>query len=153
MREHSILHLSTPLAQRPYVEPIVPQEFGLMDVKCSKCSAFHWIDERLKSSPASHSLFSHCCHHGKVCLDRLPDPPQVLKTFLTRLDANHHSFCEHICQYNSMLAFASFTAKTKTEFVNMNSGGGGPWVLKSGYMIYHSAGALIPTATDNPRYA
>ena len=35
----------------------------------------------------------------------------------------------------------------------MNSGGGGPWVLKSGYTIYHSAGTLISTATDNQWYA
>lgn len=35
----------------------------------------------------------------------------------------------------------------------MNKGSRGPWVWKSGYTIYHRAGALFPDAENDPKYA
>ncbi|KAI0262639.1 hypothetical protein BGY98DRAFT_1049578, partial [Russula aff. rugulosa BPL654] len=54
-----------------------------MDVKCVHCGALHWLEEHLKDSSASSSHFSRCCHHGKVSLDPLPQPPQRLQDLFT----------------------------------------------------------------------
>jgi hypothetical protein len=49
-RENVLLHTTTitlPFARRSYVEPIEPLFFGPMNVKCTHCAGFHWLDERL----------------------------------------------------------------------------------------------------------
>ena len=58
-------------------------------------------------------------------------------------------FRENICQYNCALAFTSFTANE----LDINSGGGGPWVWKTGYTIYHRAGSLFPNLPRPPIYS
>jgi hypothetical protein len=74
-------------------------------------------------------------------------------------DDNAKHFRDRIRQYNSALAFTSFTAKEKTDNVsgepiqNVNADGGGPWVWKSGYTIYHRVGTLFPDTANNPCYA
>jgi hypothetical protein len=62
-------------------------------------------------------------------------------------DAKH--FHNAIRQYNSALAFTSFTAKE----TNDNSLNHRPWVWKSGYTIYHRVGSLIPNAVCDAKYA
>jgi hypothetical protein len=40
--------------------------------------------ERVAGSATFPTLiFSHCCHHGKVALDPLPDPPLPIQSLLT----------------------------------------------------------------------
>jgi hypothetical protein len=63
-----------------------------------------------------------------------------------RLDAKH--FRNTIRQYNSILAFTSFTAKE----TNDNSLNCGPWVWKSGYTIYHHIGSLISNTIHDAKY-
>jgi hypothetical protein len=138
-----------PVARRPYVEPLNAVSFGGMNVTCDVCGALHWLDECIKASSKTSPRFSRCCHHGKVRLDPLPDPPGELQELFTAKSKEAKEFRENIRQYNSALAFTSFTAKEKHD----NSGGGAPWVWKSGYTIYHRAGALFPHAdADNPKY-
>jgi len=36
---------------------------------------------------------------------------------------------------------------------NGNSAGGGPWLWKTGYTIYHRARALLPNMQEDPKYA
>jgi hypothetical protein len=120
-----------------------------MIAKCTHCAAFHWLDERLKRSAKSSPMFSLCCHNGKVSLERLPDPPEELYKLFTEDSTQAKEFRESIRQYNCALAFTSFGAKEQ----DVNSGGGGPWVWKTGYTIYHRAGALIPAADRPPTYA
>jgi hypothetical protein len=67
-----------PAARCEYVEPVNDLSFGQMNVVCPHCAAFHWLDERVKHSPISAPQFASCCHHGKVSLDLLPDPPETL---------------------------------------------------------------------------
>lgn len=147
------------VARRPYLEPIPPQRFGSMTQKCVHCHALHWLDERVKNSSKSDPEFARCCHHGKVSLPKLPQPPDRLRNLYTNDDADAKHFRERIRQYNSALAFASFTAKEKTENTsgnatrNVNAGGGGPWVWKSGYTIYHRVGTIFPDAPENARYS
>lgn len=138
-----------PIARRHYIEPINPVSFGRMDILCTHCTAHHWLDERVSGSPISRPRFSHCCHHGTVALEHLRDPPEELKSLFTAQSSQAKDFREKIRQYNSALAFTSFTANEK----DVNSGGGGPWVWKSGYTIYHRAGTIFPNAENNPMYA
>ena len=120
-----------------------------MDVKCEFCKAYHWIEEHLKHSSPSHPLFPCCCHHNKIHLPILPYPPRRLCKFLTSSSKRSWHFHKHIRQYNSALAFTSFTAKED----KVNSTGRGPWVWKSGYTIYHRAGSLFPDSANSPKFA
>jgi hypothetical protein len=138
-----------PIARCPYLEQHASLSFGDMNVKCVHCAAFHWLDERLKESTTSAPLFSRCCHRGKVHLDNLPHPPQRLLSLFTDQTSKSREFREHIWGYNSALAFTSFTAKEQ----DVNSGGRGPWVWKSGHTIYHRVANVLPQAERNPTYA
>ena len=120
-----------------------------MNIICLHCHTHHWLDERLKDSPISSPRFNHCCHHGRVRLERLPDPPEQLRSLFTAQSTKAKEFRERIRQYNAALAFTSFTAKE----TNDNSAGGGPWLWKTGYTIYHRAGALLPNTQEDPKYA
>jgi hypothetical protein len=134
-------------ARSSYVEPVEPVSFGDQNVLCRYCSAFHWMDERLKDSPVSSPRFSKCCHHGRVYLEPFPDPPDDLLLLYTDGSPTARFFREHIRQYNAALAFTSFFANEQ----DLNSGGGGPWTWKSGYTIYHRAGGLIPRSPERVR--
>ena len=120
-----------------------------MDVTCDYCGAFHWLEERLKRSDTSTPEFSLCCHQGKVHLPRLEDPPDELHKLFTEQTTEARQFRENIRWYNAALAFTSFTAKEQ----NVNAGGGGPWVWKTGYTIYHRAGSLLGERGKAPTYS
>jgi hypothetical protein len=138
-----------PLARHPYTEPVHALSFGQMNATCSYCGAFHWLIKRVKNSPASAPRFSRCCHHGKVRPGILPQPPERLRLLFTADTSDAKHFRNAIRQYNSALAFTSFTAKE----TNDNSQNRGPWIWKSGYTIYHRVGSLIPNAVRDAKYA
>jgi hypothetical protein len=102
-----------PVGRRQYSEPINVVSFGRMNVQCTLCKALHWLDERLKESLQSVPCFSRCCHHGKVVLPRLPDPPDRLKQLFTDRTSEGREFRGNIRRYNSALAFTSFKANEK----------------------------------------
>ena len=140
-----------PIAWRLYLEPLLPISFSHINIKCIAYKAFHWLDECLKQSSVSNPLFSCCCHNGKVTLPALPAPPNGLHQLFTSESSNTKQFRRCICQYNSALAFTSFTTNNK-NMININNGSGSPWVWKCGYMIYHHAGGLFPEAGNDPMY-
>jgi hypothetical protein len=82
-------------------------------------------------------------------LDQLPVPSDELRQLFTTQSSDARQFREHIHQYNCALAFTSFTAKEMTDINN----GGGPWVWKSSYMIYHQIGTLLPDGPRRPEFA
>ena len=148
--ERSTAHLNAiPHGRRPYVEPIEELAFGYMNARCRHCHALHWLAERLKRSSLSSPQFSLCCHNGKVLLPSLPHPPQQLHRLFVDDTTDAKQFREKIRQYNCALAFTSFTAKE----LDVNSRGGGPWVWKAGYTIYHRTGTLFPNIPCTPTYA
>jgi len=138
-----------PVALRRYVEPLDIVSFGSMKYICSYCHAYHWMDEKTVNSTKTKPLFSKCCHQGKVRLENLQDPPQFLRGLLTDDTTDAKQFRVSIRQYNSALAFTSFTSKEKKEI----NDGRAPWIWKSGYTIYHRAGTLFPQASRDPKYA
>jgi hypothetical protein len=119
-----------------------------MDVVCEHCRALHWSFERLKESTEQEPKFSRCCHNGKVSLTKLPVPPEELLELLTGDSTDSRRFREQIRQYNCALAFTSFVAKE-----TIPSAGGGPWIWKTGYTIYHQLGTLRPEGANDPTYA
>src|SRR6266849_2551464 len=66
-----------------------------MTVKCVHCHAFHWLNERVKNSPKLHPEFARCCHHGKVLLQKLPEPPERLRKLYSSEDSDVKHFQEH----------------------------------------------------------
>jgi len=75
-----------------------------------------------------------CEKRGKV---DLLDPPVELQALFTGSASNVSNcreFRAHIRQYNSALAFASFTANEEDVKTNRR----GLWIWKSGYTLYHS---------------
>jgi hypothetical protein len=72
-----------------------------------------------------------------------------LNSLLTGDTRDAKQFRKNIRRYNSALAFTSFTAKE----TNDSNDGGGPWVWKSGYNIYHRAGCLFPNSARDAKYA
>ena len=119
-----------------------------MNITCRFCGAKHWLAEKvdgLNSSP----IFSHCCHRGKVILAPLPPPPLPICSLLADQTLQARHFRWHICQYNCSFAFTSFCS----DHNNVNLNGHGPWMWKTGYQIYHSAGTLLPADDEQPLYA
>ncbi|TFY55103.1 hypothetical protein EVG20_g9444 [Dentipellis fragilis] len=137
-----------PAGRRPYVEPVIPFSLGSMDAQCLHCGAFHWLEERVGGN-RTRPEFGRCCFHGIVRLEPIPDPPPRLRALLIGDDEQSREFRLHIRQYNCALAFTSFSANEQ----NINTGGGGPWIWKAGFQLYHSAGSLQPMEGQQPRYA
>jgi len=50
-----------PEAQRPFSPAWQVHDLGCMDVVCSGCGAFHWMDEKLSASTQNNILFGTCC--------------------------------------------------------------------------------------------
>jgi hypothetical protein len=137
-----------PLGRHCYSEPNEVLTFSCMDFVCSVCLALHWLDECNNDSTSSPT-FGRCCHHGKVLLHPLPDPPLPLCDLFTADCPRSTDFHHHIRQYNCTFAFTSFRANEQL----INVCGGGPWVFKTGYMLYHSSSCLLPPSTEQARYA
>ena len=115
------------------------------------CHALHWLHKHIKGTLTSAPQFSRCCHHSKVNLNALPDPPERLRDLFTAETTEGREFWEHIRRYNSALTFTSFSTRDSNK--NMNAGGSGPWVWKSGYTIYHCIRNIFPEAQQDPSYA
>ncbi|KAI0289999.1 hypothetical protein BC826DRAFT_583570 [Russula brevipes] len=146
-RQRTLRHLQTAVGRRPFNDNLPIASFGRMSHSCIHCHALHWLDERTSGTP-SKPQFGRCCQHGTVKIDRLPDLPDDLHTLFTGNSPQCRQFRSHIRQYNSALAFASFTANQE----DVNTGGGGPWVWKNGYTLYHSSGGLLPRNDQQPVY-
>lgn len=60
------------------ISPIIEEHYiGRMNVLCTHCNAKHFDAERVSNKLNS---FNDCCSHGEVSLERLPDPPSILKS-------------------------------------------------------------------------
>lgn len=121
-----------------------------MDIKCSKCSALHWIDERLAGTSKQRPRFGMCCFNGKIDLPNLEDPPPELQFLLTDMSPPSKQFRKNICQYNNALAMTSLGVKIDDS---LNCEGGGPYVFKIQGKLSHLAGSLLPAEGATPAYA
>ena len=73
-----------------------------MEIECRHCLALKWKGE----TPGI------CCSGGKVNLPPFKDPPEPLKTYLSKQtgDANSKHFLKTIRQYNCAIQMTSFGA-------------------------------------------
>ena len=138
-----------PLARCPFRDPCNPVSFGCMNLTCSLCGAKHWLDERSSGTLSSPS-FSRCCHNEHAILDLLPNPPKRLQALFLPHDDRAPHFHNNIRQFNTALAFTSYTDDPQNG--NVNAQGRGPWIWKTGYMLYHSISGLLTPHWQQPRY-
>lgn len=119
-----------------------------MNVQCSFCHAFHWMDERVSSSKLGHPDFGMCCAHGKIKLQSMPVPPHALYNLFTGDTPQGREFRTNIVQYNAALAFTSLGVK-----VNDSLRGHGPPVFRIQGELRHLSGSLLPEQSRPPCYS
>ena len=85
---------------------------GEMNIQCTECSSFHFIDERNISE--TENRFTMCCQKGKVQLQPVVIPP-LLSGLLQGDSERDRNFQDRILNFNSALAFASRQA-TRRQF-------------------------------------
>jgi hypothetical protein len=64
----------------------------LFTIKCFKCRANHWIEERTSGSSTHNPTFSICCAQGKVSLPAPVNPPKELANYLQDQTSGKHFF-------------------------------------------------------------
>ena len=108
-----------------------------MSQECPHCDALLFGKEKDTSL---------CCHKGKVHLTHLsiPDP---LRLLITNNDEVTRNYLDHVRQYNSALAFASFGANI------VSPPGHGPYSFRIHGQIYHQVAGLAPVPGKQPKYA
>ena len=123
-----------------------------MDWACQKCSALHWLGERVQKTGSTNinPLFGMCCGDGTVQLPPLPPPPNTLGCLFSASTEEAKQFRENIRQYNSALAFTSLGAQIDHS---VNRGGGGPPVFRIQGELHHRIGSLLPPDGQPPTYA
>lgn len=126
-------------------------DLGHPDYVCQKCDSIMWYDERAdKSHRPRIPKYSLCCQQGRVSLEKLKQPPELLKQlFNYRGGRCSNKFREKIRAYNSIFAFTSMGAKIDYT-VNLRPG---PYVYKISGQNYHKIGGLIPEDGEPPKFA
>ncbi|EKM75762.1 hypothetical protein AGABI1DRAFT_131993 [Agaricus bisporus var. burnettii JB137-S8] len=121
---------------------------GLFSFCCRACHALHWKDEEASRQPALHT-FLLCCHHGKVMLPFLQQPPEPLYDFYIGNTAQARSFQQNLVQYNAALAFTSLGVSPDNA-VNLQPG---PPVFRVHGELMHWSGCLQSDANSAASYA
>lgn len=134
--------------RRRYTDPPLRHDMGDMNVVCPFCGAFHWLAERVGSSPVGRSEFTACCQCGCVHLPLQSLSPQNLYTLFKSNDDDGKEFHTNIRQYNMALAFTSLGV-TEDKFVNHRGG----WVFRVQGELCHLIGSLRPCEGEPPSYA
>lgn len=84
-----------------------------------------------------------CCSSGKVHIEVLQNPPEMLKKLLNGDHPQSKHFLDNIRSYNNAFQMTSFGAKQVTE---------GPFMptFKVQGQVYHLIGSLLPE--NEPKY-
>ena len=138
-----------PEARRKFSPTWQVHDLGRMDVICSGCGAFHWMDEKLSASSRTNPKFGICCFSGKLDLPKLHHLPPELHELFTGTDDIAKGFRKDIRRYNNALAMTSLGCKTDNS-VNQ---GAGPYVFKIHGKLTHHSGSLLPAPNGHPTYA
>ena len=85
-----------PEARRKFSPTWQVHDLGRMDVICSGCGAFHWMDEKLSASSRTNPKFGICCFSGKLDLPKLHDLPPELHELFTSTDNVAKKICKDI---------------------------------------------------------
>ncbi|KAJ7845734.1 hypothetical protein B0H14DRAFT_3682904 [Mycena olivaceomarginata] len=90
-----------------------------------------------------------CCNQGKVVLQELNALPPDLEKLFAEDSTQAKEFRKNIAQYNTALSFTSLGVKEDRSINN----GGGPPIFRIHGELCHRAGALLPSAGQQPTYA
>ena len=121
---------------------------GAPNVKCSKCDAWMWKEERVnKYVKKGTPEFSICCQKGEIDLPKeKPTPEYLLRLYCD--EAKGARFRDSVRIYNSMFAFTS-TGGRVDHSVNC---GGAPYVYRLNGQNHHLFGSLIPDDGQPPKF-
>lgn len=109
-----------------------------------------WYEERLeKHRNSENPKFSMCCLQGKVSLDKLLDPPPIIRDLFLNNDRKSKHFLKHIRSFNMMFSFTSMGGKIVND---INDGNGPPMFVMNGEN-YHQIGSLLPPLGSKPKFA
>lgn len=127
--------------QPPFRRPIIEERninahnAGLMDQECMHCGALHFREE------TTNNHFMSCCHNGLIHLPQ----PQTNQELKNMFEGDSQLF-KYIRQYNSAMAFASFSATRK------DIPGNGPYCFKIQGQIYRFISDLLPPNNEDASY-
>ena len=121
-------------------QEVAPDDVGAMNRPCAACGALRWPGERV----------TLCCSGGKVRLDPLPAPPDVLRRLWTDDTVEARTFRRHGRHLNSALALSSLSAREVPP--PAGTGGYAPCVVVQGRM-YHRLGPMEPNDGQPPSFA
>lgn len=124
-------------------------DLGHMTVSCRHCGALHWMAEKLVNSSGNNPDFGKCCHHGKVRLPALRDPPPLIQELFLSGTDQAKNFRENIRQYNTTFAFTSLGVSQDRAVTT----GPGPYVFRIHGELCHRAGSLLAAQGQDPAYA
>jgi len=119
---------------------VEPSDFGDMNVVCQKCKAYHWMDERLKSSSDSRPFFSICCGNGTVDLPAFPDPPEPLRSWALGETAQDRTMANNFRLLNNAMAL---TSSKGTSPPPLPGGSGWEPAVRLHGKLTHYAGPLL----------
>ena len=102
---------------------------------CKLCKALKFKDERQ----------TLCCCNGKINIEKLEDPPIVIRDLLTSNDTEGKHFRCHTRAYNSAFSMTSFGAEI------IRQPGFNPTFTIRG-QVYHRIGSLLPMADESHQF-
>lgn len=125
------------------IQEVEVNYLGKMDLLCKYCDAKHFKGEIVINKPKS---FGDCCSHGKVRLNPLRAPPDIIEQLFSGTHEKSKEFLTHIRGYNSAFSFASFNA----NLVNLNSQKPGPPCFKICGQIYYKINTSLYPPENAP---
>lgn len=125
-------------------------DIGDPSIKCKKCGACMWYQERKKKKNIADLEFGLCCGNGKIQIPFLPTPPPLLHNLMFNHSSNKcKQFNENIRLYNSMFAFSSPGFQVDK---GIKPGRGPPTIRIQGQSC-HRMGSMLPPPGKRPKFA
>ncbi|XP_017217100.2 uncharacterized protein LOC108194658 [Daucus carota subsp. sativus] len=121
---------------------------GAPTVRCQKCQAVMWKEER-SNKDNIHGIpkFSLCCGDGKIKLPPAPRTPSYLwQLYNDPKKGPMFQQCSRV--YNSMFAFTS----TGGYVDNSINNGGSPYIYRLNGQNHHLFGSLVPNDGQPPKF-
>lgn len=95
-----------------------------------------------------HESCDMCCSGGKISLEQVDVPPELLEIFSDSSAEGRH-FRQHIRSYNHVLSFTSMGVHIDEDVA---ATGRGIYSFRAQGAIYHKIGGFYPTEGSRPRF-
>jgi len=118
--------------------------------KCPFCGASMWYDEKLAKSPKTKPIFGLCCLSGTVSLPPFNKYPDELFKFITSNTQETKNFLTAVRLYNSILSFASVSAKVDDKLLAATEG---VYTYRINGSVHHKISNFLPLDPSNPTFS